>query len=71
MGTGRTTRLYLVEGAPTGIRIAEINWTGTVLAAPRSKLAEVIKRPEAQRTGIDLLVGDDPTAPHNTAAAKG
>lgn len=65
MGAGRTIRLYLVEGAPTGIRIAEIiNWTGTVLAAPRSKLAEVIKRPEAKRTGIYLLVGDDPTTPH-------
>jgi len=65
MGTGRTIRLYLVEGAPTGIRIAEIiNWTGTILAAPRSKLAEVIKRPEAQRTGVYLLVGDDPTTPH-------
>lgn len=65
MGTGRTIRLYLVEGAPTGIRIAEIiNWTGTVLAAPRSKLAEVIKRQEAQRTGIYVLVGDDPIAPH-------
>lgn len=63
--TGRTIRLYLVEGVPTGIRSAEIiNWTGNVLASPRSKLAEVIKRPEVQRTGIYLLVGDDPEIAH-------
>ncbi len=44
-----------------GLLTAEImNWTGHVLSAPRSSLVEVLKRPEAARTGIYLLVGSDP-----------
>lgn len=64
MTVGRTVRLFLVEGTATGILIAEImNWTGHVLVAPRSKLAEALKRPEASRTGVYLLIGDDPEHP--------
>ncbi len=37
-----------------------MNWTGHVAAAPRSDLAGLLKRPEASRTGIYLLLGDDP-----------
>lgn len=37
-----------------------MNWTGHVVAAPRSDLATLLKRPEAGRTGIYLLLGDDP-----------
>src|ERR1700729_2378695 len=37
-----------------------MNWTGHVVAAPRSDLAALLKRPEASRTGIYLLLGDDP-----------
>ena len=37
-----------------------MNWTGHVVAAPRSDLAGLLKRPEAFRTGIYLLLGDDP-----------
>jgi hypothetical protein len=43
---------------------AEImNWTGIVIAAPRSGLAELFKRDEVKRTGIYLLIGDNPDDP--------
>lgn len=62
--TGRTIRLYLVDGTPTGILTAEImNWTGKVTVGPRSGLAELAKRAEVKRTGIYLLVGPDPDSP--------
>ena len=58
---GKTIRLYLVDGIPNGILTAEIiNWTGKVIVAPRSRLAELRKRDEAGRTGVYLLVGADP-----------
>lgn len=58
---GRSVRLYLVDGTPTGIITAEImNWTGHVLVTPRSRLAEALLRSEASRTGVYFLVGDDP-----------
>jgi hypothetical protein len=63
--TGKTIRLYLVEGTPTGILTAEImNWTGKVTVGPRTQLAELAKRPELKRTGIYLLVGPDPDIPN-------
>lgn len=37
-----------------------MNWTGHVAAAPRSDLGALLKRPEASRTGIYILLGDDP-----------
>ncbi|NSY16157.1 GIY-YIG nuclease family protein [Neorhizobium sp. AL 9.2.2] len=58
---GRSVRLYLVDGTPTGIITAEImNWTGHVVVTPRSRLAEALLRSEASRTGVYFLVGDDP-----------
>lgn len=61
---GRSVRLYLVDGSPTGILTAEImNWTGHALVAPRSRLGEALKRDEATRTGVYFLVGDDPDQP--------
>lgn len=61
---GRTVKLFLVEGSPTGILAAEImNWTGHVLVAPRSRAPDALKRPEAARTGIYLLTGEDPDHP--------
>jgi hypothetical protein len=40
---------------------AEImNWTGHVIAAPRSDLARFPGRPEAGKTGVYILLGDDP-----------
>lgn len=38
-------------------------WIGKVILAPRTRLAELAKRPEVQRSGIYILVGDDPDSP--------
>ncbi len=61
MSAGKSVRLFLADGTPGGLLTAEImNWTGHVVAAPRSDLAALLKRPEAVRTGIYILLGDDP-----------
>ena len=37
--TGRTLRIYLVDGAPTGVLTAEVlNWTGKMVVSPRAQL---------------------------------
>ncbi|PLW81302.1 DUF4357 domain-containing protein [Kineobactrum sediminis] len=61
MSQGRSIRLFLVDGTPNGLLTAEImNWTGHVLTGLRSKLSELVQRPEVGRTGIYFLVGPDP-----------
>jgi Domain of unknown function (DUF4357) len=58
MSNGRNIRMFLVDGTPTGVVTAEImNWTGHVLVAPRSQLADVIQRAEPNRTGVYFLMG--------------
>jgi predicted GIY-YIG superfamily endonuclease len=53
-------RLFLVDGNPAGLLTAEImNWTGHVLAGPRSELPKLLARPEMERTGVYLLYGAD------------
>jgi hypothetical protein len=37
-----------------------MNWTGHALTGPRSRLPELVKRPECSRTGVYFLVGPDP-----------
>ncbi|XKF14942.1 GIY-YIG nuclease family protein [Halomonas sp. BLK-85] len=60
MTQGRSIRLFLVDGTPNGLLTAEImNWTGHVLTGPRTKLTELVQRPECGRTGIYFLVGPD------------
>lgn len=61
MNQGGSLRLFLVDGTPNGLLTAEImNWTGHVLTGPRSKLAELVQRPECARTGVYFLVCPDP-----------
>jgi hypothetical protein len=61
---GRTVRLYLVDGIPSGVLTAEImNWTGRVTVAPRTQLADLASRDEVKRTGIYILAGDNPDNP--------
>lgn len=61
MSYGRSIRLFLVDDTPNGLMTAEImNWTGHVLMGPRSKLSELVQRPECGRTGVYFLVGPDP-----------
>lgn len=56
--TGKTIRICLVDGEPTGILLAEIsNWTGEALFAPRFQLRQLSKREEVRRTGVYILVG--------------
>lgn len=59
MQRGRSVRLFLAEGSATGILTAEIvNWTGHMLAAPRTRLEAALKRDELKKTGVYLLFGD-------------
>ena len=70
--TGKTTRIFLAAGEPTGILLAEIsNWTGKVLVARRSQLDQLSKREEVRRTGVYLLVGPDPDDPSRALAYIG
>ena len=69
---GKTIRIFLADGEPTGILLAEIsNWTGKVLVAPRSQLDQLSKREEARRTGVYLLAGPDPDDPSRALAYIG
>ena len=70
--TGRTIRLFLVDGTATGLMTAEImNWTGHVLVVPRTMLADAQRREEALRTGVYILTGPDPEHDGRTAAYIG
>ena len=61
--SGRSIRIFLVDGTPTGITTTEImNWTGRVVVAPRTELVKLAQRPEVKRTGIYALVGEDPSS---------
>ncbi len=37
-----------------------MNWTGKVVVAPRTRLPDLVGRPEAGRTGVYFLTGPDP-----------
>lgn len=72
MTKGRSIRVYLADGVPGGIVTAEIvNWTGHVMTAPRSRLPDLLKRAESDRTGVYFLVGDDPDGGLNPLAYVG
>lgn len=61
--TGQHIQIFLVDGIAGGITTTEIvGWTGHVLFGPRSNLGELLKRPEAARNGVYLLLGDDVSA---------
>lgn len=60
MTKGRTLKVFLVDGAPNGLLTAEImNWTGHVITGPRTRLAELVQRPEIKRTAVYFLVGPE------------
>jgi hypothetical protein len=61
---GRSVRLFLADGTPHGVIVADIgNWSGKVLSGPRSRIVELLKRPEASRTGVYVQIGPDPDRP--------
>jgi Domain of unknown function (DUF4357) len=58
--TGRSIRIFLVDGAVSGLRTAELGLsTIKALVIPRASLQSVTKRPEVQKTGLYILVGKD------------
>jgi len=60
MRAGKSVRLFLAEGSMGGLVTAEImNWTGHILAVGRSGLRVLLKRPEATRTGVYILIEED------------
>ena len=64
-GNGRSVRLFLVDGSAGGLLTAEIiNWTGKVIAAPESRLPDLLKRPELKQSGVYFLRGENPEAWH-------
>ena len=61
---GRTLKLYLVDGTPSGVITAELGVSSVRAAvASRTALPDLIRREEAARTGVYLLVGPDPDSP--------
>jgi hypothetical protein len=61
---GRTLKLYLADGTPSGVITAELGVSSVRAAvASRTALPELIRREEASRTGVYLLVGPDPDLP--------
>jgi hypothetical protein len=69
---GRSVRLFLVDGNPSGLVTAEImNWTGHVLAGSRSGLEKFLGRAELDRTGIYFLSGRKPEDPDTTIVYVG
>lgn len=61
---GRTLKLYLADGTPSGVITAELGVSSVRAAvASRTALPELIRREEATRTGVYLLVGPDPDLP--------
>lgn len=61
--SGKHIELFLVDGTPGGLTTAEIiGWTGHVLTAGRGELGDLLKRQEAARNGVYLLLSDDDEA---------
>ena len=59
-------KLFLADGEPSGLRIAEkSNWTGVLMAAARRDFAALRARPECEGPGVYFLVGpgDDSAVP--------
>jgi predicted GIY-YIG superfamily endonuclease len=64
MNRGQSIRLFLVDGTPSGLWIAEI--MGKTIRAtvfPRNSLDTLTKRPEVHKTGIYVLSGTDQNNP--------
>jgi hypothetical protein len=58
---GKSIKLFLVDGSSHGVLTLEVmNWTGHILMGPRTKITEIIQRPEMKKTGIYFLTGPDP-----------
>jgi hypothetical protein len=57
----RQIKIFLADGNPNGLRTAELGLsTCKAVVAPRSNLIGLQGRPEACRTGVYILIGQDP-----------
>ena len=66
MAIGKTIQIYLPDGNPRGIKIAEVtSRTIQAILVPRSELDTAVKREELANVGIYFLIGnpDDETKP--------
>jgi predicted GIY-YIG superfamily endonuclease len=62
MPLGRTIKLFMADGDARGVVIAELSlFTGQVLIAPRASLTSLLARKEAQKAGVYILIGPDPS----------
>jgi hypothetical protein len=69
---GKSIQLFLVDGTPNGLTIASIHgWTGSVLVATQATFPKLLARPEADRTGVYILFGQDPDNPLSMRAYIG
>lgn len=60
MAFGKTIKLFLIDGEPSGRMTCELsNWTGKAYKIPRIKIKECADRPDLQNTGLYLLFGKD------------
>lgn len=59
MQKGYSIRIFVPSGDPSGLRVLNrSNWTGIGLAFSRTGFKEVMQRPELERPGIYVLVGE-------------
>ena len=69
---GVSVRLFLVDGTTSGLVTAEVvSWTGHVLSGARSGLANLLARPEIDRTGVYFISGRDPDDPDTAVVYVG
>lgn len=62
---GRSIRIFLVDGVSSGTRTAELGLsTIKALVVPRASLSSANSRPEVQKTGVYVLIGQDSELPN-------
>lgn len=67
MKFGRSIKIFLSDGSPSGLRHLEIaNWSGQALACPRSRLSDLKNWDEAKRPGVYFLFEKHSTDDKNT-----
>ncbi len=58
MKFGKSLELFFINGRPDEMLTASVfNWTGHILKSPRTQIKDALARPEAQHTGVYLLIG--------------
>lgn len=68
----KSIRVFFVDGTTSGLGTAEVDMTTCkAIFASRGGLAQLAKREEVLRTGVYLLVGEDPSFPGRVAVYIG